>query len=171
MSYTIWLTGLPGSGKTTIAEKLLERGAGRMQILDGDDFRESPLGEGLGFSPEGRMTNIKRAATVAAILNAHQVVVIAAFVTPTEEMRIEAGKILWPSDMVLVYVNTPQETCEARDPKGLYKAAREGALQDMTGVQSPFEAPKAPDVVVDGSDTTLAVDQIIDYLTQAAGTK
>jgi len=151
---TIWLTGLSGAGKTTIATALTEelRRQGRpIEVLDGDVVREN-LSKGLGFSKEDRDTNIRRIGFVAELLTRHGVVVIVAAISPYREIRDEVrGRI---GRFVEVHVNCPMDELVRRDVKGLYKKALAGELANFTGVSDPYEAPLNPEVVVDTSTET-----------------
>jgi adenylyl-sulfate kinase len=145
----IWLTGLPGSGKTTIARELeprLRNQGWSVEILDGDEIREN-LSKGLGFSREDRETHLKRATYVAKLLSRNGVAVIAAFISPYRSIRAYARKET--TNFVEVYVKCSVETCAKRDPKGLYKKASTGQIKDLTGPQDLYEEPLNPDVTVD----------------------
>jgi adenylyl-sulfate kinase len=148
---TIWLTGLSGAGKSTIAERvaaeLHERGAA-VEVLDGDEVRRN-LSAGLGFSKEDRDTNIRRIGFVAELLTRHGVVVIVAAISPYREVRREMrGRI---GRFLEVYVACPIEVLAERDVKGLYRRALAGEIEHFTGVSDPYEAPEAPDVWIDSS--------------------
>jgi len=146
---TVWLTGLPCSGKTTLSIKLKEaldsRGI-RTVCLDADDVRNK-LNEDLGFSPADRKENLRRAAYVARLFNDNGNCVLASFVSPTEEYRRMIKKII--GHVILVYVKCSLMMCETRDVKGMYKKARSGDLKDFTGVSSLFEEPVGADIIVD----------------------
>ncbi|GIW39688.1 MAG: adenylyl-sulfate kinase [Candidatus Binatia bacterium] len=145
---TIWLTGLPASGKSTLAnllEKTLwERGA-RAYVLDGDNIRHG-LNRDLGFSPEDRQENIRRIGEVAKLFTDAGVIVITAFISPYRSDRDNVRRIMREGDFIEVFVDAPLEVCEARDPKGHYKKARAGSLPDFTGVSAPYEAPENPEL-------------------------
>ena len=145
--FTVWLTGLSGAGKSTIAHRLAAalraRGVERVEILDGDEVREH-LGAGLGFSRTDRDINIHRIAWVARLLTRHGVATIVAAISPYRAARAEARRLIGP--FVEVFVDAPLEVAEARDPKGLYRKARAGAITAFTGLSDPYEAPEAPDV-------------------------
>jgi len=152
----VWLTGLSGAGKSTIAGLLaarLERRGRTMTLLDGDVVR-THLSKGLGFSKEDRDTNIRRIGFVAAEVVRHGGAVICAVVSPYEAARNEARQMVGPDGFVLVHVATPLEVCEQRDVKGLYAKARRGEIKGLTGVDDPYEPPSAPDLVL----TTLDAD-------------
>lgn len=153
-SFTIWLTGLSGSGKSTIAAALDQwfyKCQIRSYITDGDNTRLH-LNSDLDFSREGRKENIRRVAEVAKLFNDAGVVVISSFISPFEEDRIVAKSIVGADNYIELYVATPLETCIKRDAKGLYEKAQKGEIKDFTGINSPYEVPSNPDIVV---DTTL----------------
>lgn len=163
----IWFTGLSGSGKTTLASELnrylLVRGYLTYQI-DGDRIR-SGLNQDLGFSEEDRMENIRRVGEIARMFLDCGVICICSFITPTEEIRKMVKNIIGEKDFYEVYLSTPIDVCEQRDPKGLYKKARAGLLQDFTGVTAPFEIPANPDLVLDTSQHTQ--DKCLNVLTNS----
>ena len=141
----IWMTGLSGSGKTTIAvalEKLLAEKGILTQILDGDNIR-SGINNNLGFSEEDRKENIRRIAEVSKLFVNCGIVTLNCFVSPTKDIRQQAKQILG-DDMVEVFINTPFDECEKRDVKGLYAKARAGEIKNFTGLDAPFEAPENP---------------------------
>lgn len=141
----VWMTGLSGSGKTTIAaaaEKLLSKQGVLTQVLDGDNIR-SGINNNLGFSEEDRKENIRRIAEVSKLFVNCGVVTLNCFVSPTKEIRQQAKDILG-EDMLEVFVNTSFEECEKRDVKGLYAKARAGEIKNFTGLDAPFEAPENP---------------------------
>jgi len=143
----IWLTGLSGSGKSTIAEglekKLFDQGF-MIQLLDGDNTRTG-INNNLGFSLEDRKENIRRIAEVSKLFVQSGIICINSFVSPTIEIRELAADIIGKEDFIEVYVNTPLAVCETRDVKGLYAKARAGEIKGFTGIDSPFEAPQNPD--------------------------
>jgi len=142
----LWLTGLSGSGKTTIAlelEKALFAKGHLTELLDGDQIRTG-INNNLGFSESDRMENIRRIAEVARLFAHCGVITICCFVSPTTAIRAKAKEIIGTDDFMEVYVNTPLEVCEQRDVKGLYAKARKGEIGDFTGIQSPFEPPLTP---------------------------
>ena len=141
---TIWLTGLSGSGKSTIAKQLEQSlmGLGHLcYILDGDNIRHG-LNRDLGFSMEDRRENIRRIAEVAALMNDAGVIVITSFISPYISDRAAAREVIGDESFVEVFVDTAIEVCEERDPKGLYKKARDGEIQQFTGISDPYEAPQ-----------------------------
>ncbi len=152
----IWMTGLSGAGKSTIASVLaarLERRGRTVTLLDGDIVR-THLSKGLGFSKEDRDTNIRRIGFVASEVVRHGGAVICAVVSPYEATRNEARQMVGGGSFVLVHVATPIAVCEQRDVKGLYAKARRGEIKGFTGVDDPYEPPVSPDVVL----TTLDCD-------------
>jgi adenylylsulfate kinase len=162
----IWFTGLSGSGKTTLASNLEKELFFRRffcQVLDGDNIR-SGINNNLGFSREDRLENIRRISEVTKLLVNTGIITICSFISPTEEIRQMAKNIIGENDFIEVFLNTPLEVCEQRDTKGLYKKARSGEIKDFTGISSPFEAPKNPDIEIDTSVTPIkdAVDMIFD---------
>ena len=155
----LWFTGLSGSGKSTIAHRvesrLIERGV-FAYVLDGDNIRHGLNGD-LGFSPEEREENIRRVGEVARLFADAGAVVLSAFISPYRRDRDRVRGLLEQGAFVEVFVDTPIEVCEARDPKGLYKKARAGEISDFTGIDAPYEAPQAPEVHLDTD--TLSVDE------------
>ena len=153
----IWFTGLSGSGKTTLASNLEKELFFRRffcQVLDGDNIR-SGINNNLGFSREDRLENIRRIAEVTKLLINTGIITICSFISPTEEIRQMAKNIIGENDFIEVFLNTPLEVCEQRDTKGLYRKARSGEIKDFTGISSPFEAPKNPDIEIDTSVTPI----------------
>lgn len=155
----LWFTGLSGSGKSTIAHRvesrLIERGV-FAYVLDGDNIRHGLNGD-LGFSPEEREENIRRVGEVARLFADAGAVVLSAFISPYRRDRDRVRGLLEQGEFVEVFVDTPIEVCEARDPKGLYKKARAGEISNFTGIDAPYEAPQAPEVHLDTD--TLSVDE------------
>ena len=150
---TLWFTGLSGSGKSTIAialERYLSSRGHLCRILDGDNIR-CGINSDLGFSESDRRENIRRIAEVCKLFTSTGVITLAAFVSPTRDLRRMAAEIIGRDDFVEIYVSTPIEECERRDVKGLYAKARRGEIADFTGVSAPFEAPDAADIVIDTS--------------------
>ena len=153
---TIWLTGLSGACRSTLVAGLEARlvAAGRASyVLDGDNVRHG-LNRDLGFSPEDRRENIRRVAEVARLMNDAGLIVITAFISPYREDRRMARDIIGGERFLEVYLNTPLAVCEARDPKGLYKRARQGGVAEFTGVNAPYEAPDDPALSLDTSAMT-----------------
>ena len=150
---TVWLTGLPGSGKSTLAhaaEALLAAEGVLAYVLDGDNLRFG-LNSDLGFSPEDRAENIRRAGEVAALLRDAGAVVLASFVSPYRRDRDRVRSLHPDGSFVEVFVDAPLSVCEQRDPKGLYARARAGAIAEVTGVSAPYEAPTDPEMRIDTS--------------------
>ena len=153
----IWMTGLSGSGKSTVAigvERELHKRGILCRILDGDNIRAG-INSNLGFSAEDRRENIRRIAEIGKLFVDTGIVTIACFVSPTLELRQMAREIIGPEDFREVYIATPLEECERRDVKGLYARARKGEVKDFTGISAPFEAPTNPDLSLDTSQMTL----------------
>jgi adenylylsulfate kinase len=156
-SCVIWMTGLSGSGKTTIAieleKKLFEMGY-FTEVLDGDNVR-SGINNNIGFSDKDRNENIRRIAEVAKLFLNAGVITICCFVSPTEQLRSIAKQIIGEEDFVEVFVKASIEACEKRDVKGLYKKARAGEVKDFTGISSPFEVPANPDITIDTTEGSI----------------
>lgn len=153
----LWLTGLSGSGKSTLAialERELHRRGLLCRILDGDNIR-SGINNNLGFSAEDRVENIRRIAEVGKLFVDTGIITIAAFISPTNELRQMASRIIGADSFLEVYVSTPLEECEKRDVKGLYAKARRGEIKNFTGISAPFEAPLHPALSLDTSKLTL----------------
>lgn len=164
---TIWMSGLSGAGKSTIAnalEKRLYTMGKKTMLLDGDNVRMG-LNSNLGFSDEDRVENIRRIAEVAKLMNDAGLIVITAFISPYRQDRRNAKKIIGEGFRE-VYVSTSIAECEKRDVKGLYKAAREGKIAHFTGITSPYEVPEHLDVAVDTAemDVEACVDHILNQL-------
>ena len=170
-SPVIWLTGLSGSGKSTIANELaikLQQEGKLAYILDGDNVRMG-LNKDLGFSDDDRKENIRRIAEVAKLLSDAGVIVITAFISPFREEREKAKGIVGRDNFIEVFVRTSLETCEKRDPKGLYKKARAGEIPMFTGIDSPYEEPLNYDIMVSGdtdSDQYESTKFLYDSLTE-----
>ena len=168
---TLWLTGLPSAGKTTLAtalaERLRDRGVRAVENLDGDEVREF-LSKGLGFSREDRDTNVLRIGWVAATLARHGVLVLASVISPYAETRaaVRALHDERAVDFLEIHVATPVEVCSDRDVKGLYAKQRAGELSGLTGVDAPYEAPTAPEARVPTHEQSLeqSVDQLLGVL-------
>lgn len=159
----LWMVGLSGSGKSTIAkglEKKLHSEGFFTELLDGDNLRVG-VNKNLGFSVEDRQENIRRATEVAKLFYNAGVITVCSFISPTKEIRAMAKEILGDA-MVEVFINTPLEECEARDVKGLYQKARAGEIKGFTGIDSPFEAPENPDVDVKTKD--MSIEESVDFL-------
>lgn len=161
---TFWFTGLSGSGKTTLAneiEKRLFHMGKHTMLLDGDNVRMG-LNQNLGFKEADRRENIRRTAEAAKLLNDGGLIVLAAFISPFAQDRENARRIIGEEDFVEIYISTSLEECERRDAKGLYRKARAGEIPNFTGIGSPYEAPEAPDIVIDTEKGSLL--EHADYL-------
>lgn len=167
---TIWFTGLPSSGKSTIAftleHALVERGH-LSYVLDGDNIRHG-LNKNLGFSPEDREENIRRIGEVAKLFADAGVLACTSFISPYRADRDRARQIHVDAGLpfIEVFVRTPIDLCEQRDPKGLYKKARAGELKEFTGVSAPYEEPLKPEIVLETAQLTpqAAAQVVLDYL-------
>ncbi len=167
-SVVLWLTGLSGSGKSTIAKHLERRlfEAGFFaQVLDGDNIR-SGINSNLGFSEADRQENIRRIAEVARLYLHSGVICINSFISPTRAMRQMARDIIGAGDFLEIYINAPLEVCEHRDVKGLYKKARAGEIKGFTGIDQPYEAPEAPELEIrtDELEIEASVARIMEFL-------
>lgn len=164
----LWYTGLSGSGKSTIANaveaRLVELGA-HTYLLDGDNIRHG-LNRGLSFSDEDRVENIRRIGEVSKLFVDAGLIVSTAFISPFRADRALAKSLLQPGEFVEVYVDTPLEVCEKRDPKGLYEKARRGEIANFTGISSAYEAPEMPEIHLQTASQSIeqSVEQVIDYL-------
>jgi adenylylsulfate kinase len=164
----LWFTGLSGSGKSTIAnrveQELHEKGI-HTYTLDGDNVRKG-LNNDLSFSPEDRTENIRRIAETANLMIDAGLVVLAAFVSPYRKDRENIRNIVGSENMIEIYINTSVEECERRDVKGLYKKARTGEIKNMTGISAPYEAPLHPEIEVKTEELNVdeATEQIINFL-------
>lgn len=167
-SCVVWLTGLSGSGKSTIAieleRALYERGI-RSYVLDGDNIRHG-LNKNLGFSQEDRQENIRRIGEVAKLFIDAGLFALTAFISPYRDDREMAKRLFDDREFIEVYVKCPLEECEKRDPKGLYSKARKGEIKDFTGVSAPYEAPLNPKLVLETDKWSPAecVEQILAFL-------
>lgn len=167
-SKVLWLTGLSGSGKSTIAQALerkLHNEGFFAQVLDGDNIR-SGINNNLGFSIEDRQENIRRIAEIAKLYLHSGIITLNSFISPTQEIRNFARSIVGADDFIEIYINAPLEVCETRDVKGLYKKARSGAIKGFTGIDSPYEAPTNPAIEIKTAESTVeeAVNKIYDYI-------
>ncbi len=153
--FTLWFTGLSGSGKSVIAdvvaEELKELGM-KVERLDGDIVRKS-LTRDLGFTEEDRNMNIERVTFVAKLLTRNGVAVLCSFISPYNKIRAYSRKEI--GDYILVYVKCSLEVCEQRDPKGMYKKARAGEIKNFTGIDHPFEEPDTPDIIIETDKQTI----------------
>ncbi|MCP3428649.1 adenylyl-sulfate kinase [Opacimonas viscosa] len=158
----IWLTGLSGSGKSTIAnlleQKLVAEGK-HTYLLDGDNVRHGLCGD-LGFSDKDRVENIRRISEVAKLFVDAGTIVLTAFISPFRADRDYCRQILGAAEFIEVFIDTPLDVCEARDPKGLYKKARAGDIPHFTGIDSAYEAPQAPEIQLDYVADESATDTV-----------
>lgn len=163
-----WMTGLSGSGKSTIGtavEKELYAKGYLTQLLDGDNVRTG-INNNLGFSTADRMENIRRIAEISKLFLSCGVITINTFVSPTNEIRELAKTIIGSKDFIEIYVNCPLEICEERDVKGLYKKARNGEIKDFTGITAPFEAPVNADLEIrtNKEPAEESVQKVLNYI-------
>jgi len=160
----IWFTGLSGSGKSTLAVQLeaqLHALGFKTYLLDGDNIR-SGLNKDLSFTDEGRIENIRRIGEVARLMLDAGIVVLSAFISPFRADREQVKAIVGAENYIEVFVDAPIEVCEQRDVKGLYKKARAGEVKNFTGIDSPYETPDSPDVVIETG--VLSVEESIEML-------
>lgn len=165
---SVWLIGLSGAGKTTVGIELEQRMIAEgflTQILDGDNIRAG-INKNLKFTEEDREENIRRIAEVNKLFLNCGIITINCFINPTHETRRFTEQILGKDDIVTVYINTPIAVCEQRDIKGLYRKARQGLIKNFTGIDSPFEEPENPNVIIDTSAMNVgdSAQKIFDYL-------
>lgn len=163
----IWMTGLSGSGKTTIAiglEKELQKRGFLTQVLDGDNIRTG-INKNLGFSEEDRIENVRRIAEISKLFVNCGIITINCFVSPTIEIREQAKEIIGDDDFREIYVNASYEECERRDVKGLYKKARQGEIRNFTGLDAPFEAPLNAFLEIKTAD--MSVEESVNSLVEA----
>jgi adenylylsulfate kinase len=156
-SLVVWVTGLSGSGKSTIARALeleLHKRGFLTQVLDGDNVRTG-INNNLKFSADDRQENIRRIAEVSKLFKECGIILINCFISPTRQIRDKAREIIGEHDFFEVFVNTPLEVCEQRDVKGLYAKARAGVIKNFTGVDAPYEAPEHPDVEIKSDKMTV----------------
>lgn len=166
----LWYTGLSGSGKSTVAnavDALLFERACHTYLLDGDNVRHGLNGD-LSFSDEDRIENIRRISEVAKLFIDSGMIVSTAFISPFEADRAMAKALLEEGEFIEVFIDTPIEVCEQRDPKGLYKKARAGEIKDFTGIDSSYDIPKQPTIHVKTASMNIqqCAEQIVDYLVQ-----
>ncbi|MEH7224402.1 adenylyl-sulfate kinase [Bacillus sp. JJ1566] len=171
-SCVIWFTGLSGSGKSSLAnalDQVLFSNKVQSYVLDGDNIRHG-LNAGLGFSKEDRKENIRRIGEVSKLFVESGQIVSTAFISPFREDRKQVRDLFPDGEFIEVYVKCPISVCENRDPKGLYKKARNGEISEFTGISSPYEEPNHPELVIETDQLTIpqSVDTIIDYLKQRA---
>jgi len=164
----LWLTGLSGSGKSTIAqhlERYMYNEGWFIQALDGDNIRTG-ICNNLGFTIEDRQENIRRIAEVGKLYLNSGIITINSFISPTEAIRSMAKNIIGPTDFIEIYINAPLEVCENRDVKGLYAKARKGIIKGFTGIDQPYEAPQQPALEIRTDQQTIeeAVQKIYTYI-------
>ena len=167
-SMVIWMTGISGSGKTTVAkgvERYLHSQGILNQLLDGDNIRVG-ISNNLTFSSEDRGENIRRIAEVSKLFMNCGIVTLNCFVSPTKKVRQVAKDIIGEKNFIEVYINASISTCEKRDVKGLYKKARKGEIKDFTGISAPFEAPENPELEINTSELSIeeSVQKVLDYI-------
>lgn len=167
-SCVLWFTGLSGSGKSTLANAvdftLFQEGC-RSYVLDGDNIRHG-LNSDLSFRPADRKENIRRIGEVAKLFVDSGIIVSSAFISPFQEDRELVRQMFETGEFVEIFVKCPIEVCENRDPKGLYKKARQGEIPEFTGISSPYESPDTPEIVIESNHMTIAqsVERIKKYL-------
>jgi len=167
-SVVLWFTGLSGSGKSTLAhaleEKLYQKGC-RTFVLDGDNVRHG-LNSNLDFSEPGRTENIRRISEVSKLMLESGLIVMTAFISPFNKDRNEARKLISSGDFIEIYCKASLEICENRDVKGLYKRARAGEIKNYTGIDSPYETPENPELIIDTDNQGLedSVSTILSFL-------
>ena len=164
----LWFTGLSASGKSTIANEVAHRlyKQGKLTyVLDGDNIRHG-LNNNLGFSPDDRKENIRRIGEVGKLFTECGVVTTTAFISPYKSDRDSARTLIKDGHFIEIFVKASIDTCEARDPKGLYKKARSGEIPNFTGISAPYEEPVKPEIILDSDNLSIdeEVDQVIDYL-------
>jgi bifunctional enzyme CysN/CysC len=167
-SCVVWFTGLSAAGKSTIAnlvDKKLHSARRHTYLLDGDNVRHG-LNKDLGFTQADRVENIRRVAEVAKLMADAGLIVTTAFISPFRADRQMARQLIGPGEFIEVFVDTPLEVAEQRDPKGLYGKARRGELKDFTGIDSPYEIPENPELIIDTTKTSAedAAESIVGYL-------
>jgi len=167
-SIVLWFTGLSGSGKSTLAhaleEKLFQKKY-KTFVLDGDNIRHG-LNSNLDFSESGRTENIRRISEVSKLMLESGLIVMTAFISPINKDRCEARKLISNDDFIEIYCKASLETCETRDVKGLYKKARMGEIKNYTGIDSPYEVPENPELIIDTDNQSLeeSVSSILNFL-------
>tara|TARA_B100000795_G_scaffold192959_1_gene147343 strand:- start:1983 stop:2582 length:600 start_codon:yes stop_codon:yes gene_type:complete len=167
-SIVLWFTGLSGSGKSTLAhaleEKLFQKSC-RTFVLDGDNVRHG-LNSNLDFSEAGRTENIRRISEVSKLMLESGLIVMTAFISPFNKDRNDARKLISDNDFIEIYCKASLQVCEKRDVKGLYKRARAGEIKNYTGIDSPYEAPQNPELIIDTDQKTIeeSISIIIKFL-------
>ena len=166
----LWFTGLSGSGKSTIAnalEEMLYHNSNITYLLDGDNVRHG-LNSDLGFDEDSRVENIRRVGEVAKLFVNSGLIVLTAFISPFIKDRQLVKNLLEEGEFIEIFIDTPLEVCEMRDPKGLYKKARSGKIEDFTGIDSPYESPQNAQIHIKNDDISIsdACEKIINYLVE-----
>ena len=167
-SVVLWFTGLSGSGKSTLAhaleEKLFQKGC-RTFVLDGDNVRYG-LNSNLDFSEKGRTENIRRISEVSKLMLESGLIVMTAFISPFNKDREDARKLISSDDFIEIFCKASLEACEARDVKGLYKRARAGEIKNYTGIDSPYEVPEKPELIIETDNQSLeeSISIILNFL-------
>jgi adenylylsulfate kinase len=167
----LWFTGLSGSGKSTIAnkvEELLNKNGNLTYLLDGDNIRHG-LNKNLGFSDEDRKENIRRIGEVNLLFNDAGIITLNTFISPFREDRDNIRNLLPEKRFIEIFIKTDLEICEERDPKGLYKKARTGEIKEFTGIDSPYEEPVNPEIIIFNSNDSTIIElsyQIFNYLSK-----
>lgn len=167
-SVLIWFTGLSGSGKSTVSvalEKALFEDGKQTYRLDGDNVRHG-LNKNLGFFPEDRQENIRRIGEVGKLMVDSGAITVTAFISPYKQDRDNVRQLFEEQEFIEVYTECSIETCEQRDPKGLYKKARTGEIPEFTGISAPYEPPEEPEIIINTEDNSVesSVNQILSYL-------
>jgi len=167
-SCILWFTGLSGSGKSTVANAVESRLLALQKhtyLLDGDNIRMG-LNKGLTFSDEDRVENIRRIGEVSKLFVDAGTIVLTAFISPFQKERDVVRALVEEGEFIEVFIDTPLEVCESRDPKGLYEKARRGEIPNFTGISSPYEAPEDPEIHVRTAERTVeeSAEQIVEYL-------
>lgn len=169
-SFVLWFTGLSGSGKSTIAnavEQQLFASGKQTYTLDGDNIR-SGINKGLGFTQEDRNENLRRIAEVAKLFVDAGIITLASFISPTQNDRKMAKELIGKTHFFEIFVDTPLQLCEQRDPKGLYKKARAGEIKNFTGIDAPYEPPQKPDLHIYTENESLeaCVKKVVNFVEQ-----
>lgn len=164
----LWFTGLSGCGKSTVSnavDRLLHERGIHTYVLDGDNIRLG-LNKNLSFSAEDRTENIRRVGEVSKLFSDSATLVLSAFISPYKADRLQVREMLTAGQFIEVFVNASLETCESRDPKGLYKKARAGEITGFTGIDAPYEAPESAEIVLDSDSKGVEelANEVIDYL-------
>ncbi len=167
----LWFTGLSGSGKSTIAnavDQILHECGVHTFVLDGDNIRMG-LNKNLGFTPEDRNENVRRIGEVAKLFADSATILSTAFISPYRADRDLVRSLLPAGEFIEIFIKASLETCESRDPKGLYKKARAGEIENFSGISAPYEPPEKPEVILDSNNKGIEelAREVVDYLTKA----